>query len=141
MNNNLKTTLISKINESIWWHVSPRDTKAYKNRGKFLASTYQQAEFYGRPNDVPDKVKIENPVCGFSEKEILMRLFPHNWKKLILGNDANYKDRIALDARMYCKAKALGCDAIVLIGRNGKVALKNNRKPYSIELNLLYPKS
>ena len=137
----LKTTLISKINQSTWWHVLPRDMEAYKKRGKFLASTYRQAGFYGRPNNIPDRVEIKNPVYGFSEKEILMQLFPHDWKNLMLNNEANYNDRIALDARMYCKARALGYDAIVLIDHNGKDALKRNRKPYSIELNLLYPKS
>lgn len=139
MNETIKSTLIRKINQSIWWHVSPRDTKAYKKRGKFLASTYHQAEFYGRPNDVPCKVKIINPMYGFTEEEILMQLFPSDWEKLILSDGASYEDRITLDARMYCKAKALGYDAIVLIGRSGRKSLMEKRKPYSIELNLLHP--
>ena len=75
MKKSIKRVLIDKINKSEWWHVSPRDPNAYSKRGKFLASTYQQAEFYGRPNDIPEKVRISNPVYGFSEIEILKKLF------------------------------------------------------------------
>ena len=66
--NRLKKVLINKVNSSYWWHVTPRDPNAYKKRGKFLASTYTQAEFYGRPNIEPENVEISNPIFGFSEK-------------------------------------------------------------------------
>ena len=71
----MKKLLIQKINQSNWWHVLPRDPDAYKKRGKFLASTYLQAEFYGEPLIEPEKVKIKNPIFGFSEEEILVQLF------------------------------------------------------------------
>ncbi len=151
---NIKEVLIHKINKSEWWHVTPADPDAYSKRGKFLASTYQQAEFYGRPNDISDKVFITNPVYGFSEKEIMLQLFPgeHNnrflkeyekLKSIALQPEANkhvknwYQIRIRLDAAMFKKAKSLGHDAIVLMPKNGRKELQRNRKPSAIELNLL----
>lgn len=154
---NIKKLLIDKINKSEWWHVTPRDPQAYKKRGKFLASTYRMAEFYGRPNDIPDKVFIMNPIYGFSEKEILLQLFPgeHNNRfleeyKKIKSSDLRasakdvymreeywYQKRIKLDAAMFKRAKSLGYDAIVLIAAVGRKELARNRKPRAIELNLL----
>lgn len=153
----INEVLIDKINKSEWWHVTPVDPDAYSKRGKFLASTYHQAEFYGRPNDIPDKVFITNPVYGFSEEEILLKLFsgePNNrflkaHKKMVkedqrLQSQGDYKyakqwyqERISLDAAMFRKAKSLGYDAIVLMTKKGKKELERNRKPNSIELDLL----
>lgn len=142
MKKSIKEVIIAKLNKSEWWHVSPRDTNAYKKRGKFLASTYKQAEFYGRPNDVSEKILIKNPVYGFSEIEILKKLFPSEYKDIMLSVDEESKDwyeqRIALDAAMFRKAKSLGHDAIVLFGATGRKHLKMNRKPPAVELNLLY---
>ena len=154
---NIKEVLISKINKSEWWHVSPADPDAYSKRGKFLASTYQQAEFYGRPNDIPEKVCITNPVYGYSEEEIFLQLFPVEHNNRFLKELTNmeseafhpsakddykhegnwYQKRIRLDAVMFKKAKSLGHDAIVLLTRTGRKELERNRKPRSIELNLL----
>ena len=142
MNAKLKKILIEKINNSDWWHVPPCDPEAYKKRGKFLASTFRQAEFYGRPHDVPDRVFINNPIFGFSEKAILKKLFPSEYRMLystLLKETKNwYQHRINIDARMCQKAKQLGYDAIALIGSNGKKYLEKNKKPNSIELNVLY---
>lgn len=156
MSINIKEVLINKVNKSEWWHVTPADHDAYSKRGKFLASTYQQAEFYGRPNDIPDKVFITNPIYGFSEKGILLKLFTgennrflKEHKKMILEDQKPsakddykhvgnwYERRIRLDVAMFKKAKSLGYDAIVLMGRTGRKKLERNRKPNSIELNLL----
>lgn len=139
MEKNLKKILVDKINKSVWWYVTPQDINAYKKRGKFLASTYAQAEFYGRPNDVSEKVFINNPIYGCSEIEILKNLFPKNYKKLFskVNDDASgYSYRINLDAKMFRKAKRMGYDAITLLGNNGIEYLSRNRKPHSIELNL-----
>lgn len=136
----IKDILIEKVNKSDWWHVLPSDKFAYQKRGKFLASTYHQAEFYGHPNFDPEKVKISNPVFGFSEQEILKTLFGQTAKAKMLKNhddDNFYKTRIALDAEMFQKAISLGYDSIVLICKSGRKALMQNRKPNSIELNLL----
>lgn len=145
MKTGIKEILINKINQSLWWHVTPGDPNAYKKRGKFLASTFDGAGFYGRPNDTPEKVYISNPVFGFPEAEILKKLFPCDYKKIqdrFTGrkyHDNWYENRIGLDARIFRRAKELGYDAIVLLGSTGKNALKKSRKPRSIELNLLYP--
>ncbi len=55
--------LIEHVNRKDWWHVTPADPKAYEKRGKFLASSFGEAEFYGRPNHV-DRVTIASPVVG-----------------------------------------------------------------------------
>ncbi len=139
---NIKKTLIEKINKADWWHVPPSDKFAYQKRGKFLASTYHQAEFYGRPNLYPEKVKIENPVFGFSEFEILKTLFGQTAEAKSLKDSEDdynfYEKRIALDAEMFQKATSLGYDAIVLICKSAKKSLMQNKKPNSIELNLLH---
>jgi len=132
--------LIEKVNASDWWHVPPRDKFAYQKRGKFLASTYHQAEFYGRPNFDPERVAVSNPVFGFSEEEILRTLYGRTAKAktLEVNDDDNfYEKRIALDADMFQRARSLGHDAIILICKSGKKALMQNRKPNSMELNLL----
>ena len=79
---------------------------------------------------------------GFSEKEILDQLFPGNDNGCLLDKfeeERNnwYQERIELDAKMFKRAKSLGYDAIVLIERTGREKLERNRKPRSIELNLL----
>lgn len=139
---NIKNILIKKVNKSYWWHVTPADPDAYKKRGKFFASAYGQAEIYGRPNNSAEKATISNPVYGFSEIEILKRLFPKEYKKLysrvIKEEDKNwYNQRINLDAKMFQRARKLGYDAIVLLPPQGRNQLERNRKPSSMELNLL----
>ncbi|HEY4503901.1 MAG TPA: hypothetical protein VJJ28_02240 [Candidatus Paceibacterota bacterium] len=140
MTTNLKDILIEKVNKSVWWHVTPYDRGAYKKRGKFLSSTYKQAEFYGRPCDIPEKVSISNPLYGTSEMEILQVLFPKEYNGLCATFEHDYEDwyerRIELDSKMYQQAKRMGFDAIVLLDSNGKKYLINNKKPHSIELNL-----
>lgn len=141
----MKDVLVKIINRSTWWHVPPVDVNAYEKRGKFLASSYLQAEFYGRPNNKPEKVNIRNPVFGFSEPEILVQLFDKTelaatlnvHRELTESNSGGYEKRIELDAKMFVKAKQLGFDSIVLIAEAGKSALAKFRKPNSIELNLI----
>jgi hypothetical protein len=127
----LKELLIQKINAGEWWHVPPRDPGAYRKRGKFFASTYLQAEFYGRPNMEPERVEIKNPVFGFSEDEILKQLFKstelNQLKDVKNAEEDFYQKRIALDAKMYKKAKVLGYDSVVLMTAQGKVALQKGR--------------
>jgi hypothetical protein len=139
----LRNVLIEKVNKSHWWHVVPSDPKSYEKRGKFFASTYSQASFYGSPKDKPERVFIQNPLCGTSEKEILKKLFPANHKELskeVADEEGGwYRRRISLDSKILKKAKQNGYDAIVLIGSGGKRGLEKNRKPNSIELNILYP--
>jgi hypothetical protein len=56
--------LIRHVNRKDWWHVTPADPHAYEKRGKFFSSTFKEAEFYGRPKDVPEKVAIAHPLVG-----------------------------------------------------------------------------
>ncbi len=138
----LKKILIDKINKSFWWHTPPRDPNAHRKRGKFLASTYLQAEFYGRPNMEPEKVRISNPIFGFSEEEILEQIFTGMGKKILksvenIDSKNWYNKRIALDGKIYRQAKKMGYDAVVLMTSEGKKSLERNHKPRSMELNLL----
>jgi len=137
----IKQVLIHKINTSYWWHVTPQDPDAYRKRGKFFASTYKQAEFYGKPNNVPEKVKILNPLWSDSEIDIIKVLFPDSYQekyKSVSSPESTYyyKNRITLDGQMHKQAKEMGYDAIVLLGATGIKELERNRKPRSIELNL-----
>ena len=50
-----------------FWHVTPVAPNSYSKRDKFLASTYREAEFWGRPNDTPERVTVENPLIGDEE--------------------------------------------------------------------------
>ena len=129
----MKDILIQKINTSNWWHVSPRDQNAYKKRGKFLASTFRQAEFYGRPNDEPERVDIKDPIFGFSELEILIKLFGNKkgkrYSKQVLRARDFYKTRITLDAKMRQRAKEMRYDAIVLMTEQGKKDLLAKENP------------
>ena len=141
----MRDLLIKKVNKSDWWHVPPRDPKAYEKRGKFLASTYLQAEFYGRPNIEPEQVCISNPLYGFSELEILKKLFGSAGRKYldeVIKEEEEeeedwYNKRIELDSKMFFAAKSQGYDAIILMTETGRKALQKGRKPNSIELNLV----
>lgn len=128
--------LLRRINRKDWWHVTPRDTESYSKRGKFLSSTYREAEFYGRPNDVPEHVDVCNPLVG-DERTI---------ETLLLGRpvvhhpdlDNAAEQQFAIDAKLYKAARAKGYDAVVLISPIGyRRFLTEGRIPLSIELNLL----
>jgi len=62
------------VNRKQWWHVPPRDPDAFRKRGKFLASSYRGAEFYGRPLLDPIRVSISKPLIG-DETLIERKLF------------------------------------------------------------------
>jgi hypothetical protein len=55
---------VKHVNRKKWWHVPPADPAAYSMRGKFLASNFAEAEFWGRPLDEPEKVAIAKPLVG-----------------------------------------------------------------------------
>jgi len=137
----VKNLLIKKINDSLWWHTPPLYSIEYQQRGKFLESTYRQAEFYGRPNNEPERVEIRNPIYGFSEFEILRILFGRSAKEyhksVFTCDNELYATRLRLDTMMHGKAKELGYDAIVLMSRSGRQLLQSGIKPHAIELNLV----
>jgi hypothetical protein len=66
--------MTAHVNKSDWWHVPPLDRTAYSKRGKFYASSFVQAEFYGRPLDEAQRVTIAKPFCGIQT---------HSWLRLL----------------------------------------------------------
>ncbi len=125
--------LIKHINRKHWWHVTPVDPLAYQKRGKFFASTYSEAEFYGRPNDEPEKVFISAPLVGDAntvERRLLGK---------VEGFDGMAAERrLALDAKMRKIALQKGYDSIVVLAQTGlKRFRKEGKIPRNIELNVI----
>jgi len=133
-----KDKLLARINRKDWWHVPPSDPKAYENRGMFLASTFREAEFWGRPLDTPIRVNVLNPIIGDestiqNELGVVSPKYP--------GDDSPrlFEWRWALDAKLKNAALAKGYDAIVLLSSSGYAQFVGEGKlPLSIELNLLH---
>jgi hypothetical protein len=125
--------LVEYINRKNWWHVSPVDPLAYQKRGKFLASTYSEAEFYGRPNDEPERVFIRTPLVGD----------PNTVERKLLGkvegfDGMNINRRLALDAKMRRNALQKGYDSIVILAPGRYKKFRSDGKiPRSIELNII----
>jgi hypothetical protein len=127
--------LIAHVNRKDWWHCPPRDPSSYGKRGKFFASSFREAEFWGRPLDEPQRVLIANPLIG-DESAIEKALFGRR----VSTEDISIEVRWDLDARMKQKALSRGFDSIVLLSPKGFVELKTRGKlPRSIELNVLEP--
>lgn len=125
--------LVRHINRKVWWHVSPVDPRAYEKRGKFLASSFREAEFYGRPHDIPERVVIGAPVVGddrYIETTLIGRVES--------APNMSVPKRLALDARLRRAALRRGFDSIVLLTSKGFQALRRNGAiPRSIELNVV----
>ncbi len=127
--------LIAHVNRKEWWHVAPRDPTAYNKRGKFLASSFAEAEFWGRPLDEPQRVNIARPLIG-DESTIEKELFG----RTVSDESIPMEKRWSLDARMKRAALAMGYDSIVLIGaKDFSVFRTRGRLPRRIELNVLNP--
>ena len=130
--------LIKRINRKYWWHVQPQDPDAYKKRGKFYASSYDDAEFYGRPGD-PQRVTVQRPLVG-DEEHIEMTLFGHcphlELSKLECGLPVILA-RLDLDAKVKEAAVAEGYDCIALFTPKAFAVFQASGKlPRSIELNV-----
>lgn len=131
--------LVSHINRKNWWHVPPFDPRAYQKRGKFLASSFGEAELYGRPLDEPQKVEIANPLIG-DEETICRSLFGKVISVPEPEERGFLKERLALDARMKRSALDLGYDSILLMTHKGLANFKATGEiPRSLELNVLKP--
>jgi hypothetical protein len=124
--------LIAHVNRKQWWHVPPVDPDAYKKRGKFLASSFEAAEFYGRPLDEPQKVLIARPLVG-DEKRIARVLgIPPQHEGMTLEQIATH------DAKWRNVALKKGFDAILLMAPKCFARWKAVGKiPRSLELNVL----
>jgi hypothetical protein len=129
--------LLTRINRKDWWHVPPADPKAYRKRGKFLASTFRDAEFWGRPQDTPIHVSFENPIIG-DESTIETELLGAPSEHPSDDSPKLLQWRWELDSKLKKAALAKGYDSIVLLSRNAYVNfVTEGRIPTSIELNLL----
>lgn len=128
-----KKALIARINRKDWWHVPPSDPRAYYKRGKFYASTYREAEFYGRPVDAPQRVSIEKPLVGDERTVAKVLRIPQQYCGMTLGQIA------AHDARWRNAALKKGYDAIAILSPSGFKLYGSGKLPRSIELNVLKP--
>jgi len=135
-------SLTEQVNRKKWWHSPPRDIASYKKRGIFLASSYVECEFYGRPLDEPVKVHISNPLVG-TEVNIIENLFgkcsPQMDAYRTLAGNINIdvmKVRFQLDADLFKAAKVKGYDAIVVIAEKNASAVKQGKLPRKAELNV-----
>jgi hypothetical protein len=128
-------TLIAHVNRKRWWHVPPTDTAAYKKRGKFYASSFREAEFYGRPNDVPERVTITKPFVGDNrsiERELLGKIKSYD--------GITIREIATIDAQLRRAALKKGFDSIILLNEKGLRSFRQDGTiPSSIELNVLGP--
>ncbi len=124
--------LVAFVNRKNWWHVPPVDPDAYRKRGMFLASSFEAAEFYGRPLDEPQKVTIGKPIVG-DERSIARVLgIPPQHEGMTLKQIATH------DAVWRNAALKKGFDAIVLMAPKCFAEWKTSGKiPRSLELNIL----
>ena len=131
--------LISHINRKGWWHVPPMDPGAYRKRGRFFASSFPEAELYGRPLDTPQRVTIANPLVG-DESTVCRALFGKVISFAQAEDRSFLEKRLALDARMKRTASARGYDSIVIMHPRTFGLFRNTGKiPRSVELNVLNP--
>jgi len=127
--------IVALVNRKAWWHVPPRDPGAYEKRGKFLASSYLEAEFWGRPLNDAQKVRVARPLIG-DEPIIEKTLFGKRVSRESIGLDQRWR----LDARMKRAALAKGYDSILLMSPQGFGRFRSTSKvPRSLELNILTP--
>jgi hypothetical protein len=125
--------LIVHVNRKKWWHVPPRDPTAYRKRGKFLASSFKDAEFWGRPLDEPQRVSIARPLIG-DEQAIEKKLFGRR----LSAEDITMEERWKLDAKLKKAAIKQGYDSIVLMSPKAFSEFTAVGKvPRSMELNIL----
>lgn len=124
--------IIAHVNRKAWWHVPPQDPMAYSKRGKFFASSFSEAEFYGRPLDEPQRVVIANPLVGDEQAIAKVLGVPPQHEGMSL------EEITAHDVLWRNAALAKGFDAIVLVTPKAFARLTSDGKlPRSLELNLL----
>jgi len=124
--------LIRHVNRKDWWHVPPAEPCAYLKRGKFFASSFRDAEFYGRPLDNPEHVVIKKPLVGDEQAIANVLGIPPQREGMTLEEIAEH------DALWRNAAIATGFDSIVLMMPKAFVEFKANGKiPRRIELNVV----
>jgi hypothetical protein len=124
--------LVAHVNRKSWWHVPPVDRDSYRKRGKFFASSFAEAEFWGRPLDEPQKVMVARPLVGDERAISKVLHIPPQHDGMTLEEIA------AHDARWRNAALKKGFDAILLMAPKGFAEWKSAGKiPRSLELNIL----
>jgi len=124
--------IVAHVNRKQWWHVPPADPMAYSKRGKFLASSFSEAEFYGRPLDEPQRVAIKKPLVGDEHAISKALRIPSQREAMSLEAIAPH------DERWRNAALAKGFDSIVLMAPKAFAEFKRSGKlPRSLELNIL----
>lgn len=127
--------LIAHVNRKSWWHLPPMDPKAYAKRGKFLASTYDEAAFYGifgAGKPLEQRVKIAKPLVGDEKKIARVLGIPPQYEGMSIEQMA------AHDAKWRNAALKKGYDAILLMAPITFAKWKTSGKiPRSLELNIL----
>src|SRR5260370_1230237 len=91
-------SLTRPVSRKECWHVRPVGRHAYEKRGKFFASNFKEAEFYGRPSDVPEKLVIACPLVGDNdtiERQLIGSVESH--PNITVG------ERLALDAKLFAQ--------------------------------------
>lgn len=136
-------TLAEQINKRKWWHSPPSDGKAYQKRGVFLASSYKECEFYGRPLDEPIKVNLFNPLIN-TEENIIKFLFGNSSPQMsfytaLMNGFAKepLKARFKLDKDLFNAAKNKDYDSIAIISEKGLEKVRKGKLPRTVELNVL----
>lgn len=139
--------IVNQINKKKWWHSPPIDKTSYKKRGVFLASSYKECEFYGRPLDNPVKVSILKPLIG-TEEDIIKSIFGEDSQQMVayMSLTANRAEnmlrvRFQLDKDIYRAAKEKGYDSIVVVASKNIEKIKEGKLPQSIELNIFNTKN
>ncbi len=124
--------IVAHVNRKAWWHVPPHDPMAYSKRGKFFASSFSEAEFYGRPLDDPQRVVIARPLVGDEQALAKVLGIPPQHDGMSLEEIA------AHDVLWRNAALAKGFDSIVLMTPKAFAGLTSDGKlPRSLELNVL----
>lgn len=126
-----RAKLIKRVNRKAWWRTCLPSKKAIRDRGLFFASSFEEAEFYGRPLDTPFRVQIKNPLVGS---------FAHVQKKLL----GHYEPRIHTIKQIFARdrlirkhAGILGFDSIIVLSEKGyRNFCADGTLPRSIELNV-----
>jgi len=124
---------VRHVNRKNWWHVPPRDPRAYLKRGKFFAASFAEAEFWGRPLNEPFRVQIRRPLVG-DEATIEVQLFGRR----VSEEDISMEKRWTLDAKIKKEALRQGYDSVILMTSKGFAKFRAGGKiPNSLELNIL----
>lgn len=122
---------VRHVNRKRWWHVPPTDRSAYSKRGKFFASTYAEAEYWGRPLDKPERVSVANPLIG--DELTISRILDIAPQR----EGMNIGEIAAHDARWRNAALKRGFDAVLLMSPTCFARFKvDGTLPRSMELNV-----